>query len=491
MGLRWTTLVAVVPAGVLVVAGLAVPSMPVAAVDSDPTYTGLVDSRPSLLAHWRLGELSGATASDTTGHDDGTYTAGPTLGLPGAIVGDTDAAVGFNGVTSKVTVAPLGNATDFTIEGWTNLTYCAATNNTLYGNIGTVRLLVRCQPTSLSSAYGSVWLNGTEYALDPYDVISPTNANRWVHWALTRRANVLTLYRDGEQLARRTDLPAMAPATLAGAIGAQANGNYPLYGRIDEVAIYSSALSDSDVVADYQAGSSGAAPPTPSYPDAVLTEPSLRAYWRLGEASGAAAVDSAGTYNGTYTSDVALGRLGAFQRDADTSAAFNGSTSKVSVPTLGNVGDFTVEGWTYLTNTSVTNNTLYGNIGTVRLLARPGAFYTPTAAYAGVWLNGIEYALQPLANTANPVEAVNWNSWVYWALTRHGDTLTLYRDGLQIGQRTDLPASAAATLAGAIGAQGNGNYPLTGRIDEVAAYASALSAGAIANHYTAGLPLRP
>jgi hypothetical protein len=336
-----------------------------------------------------------------------------------------------------------------------------------------------------------VWLNGTEYALDPYDVISPTNANRWVHWALTRRANVLTLYRDGEQLARRTDLPAMAPATLAGAIGAQANGNYPLYGRIDEVAIYSSALSDSDVVADYQAGSSGAAPPTPSYPDAVLTEPSLRAYWRLGEASGAAAVDSAGTYNGTYTSDVALGRLGAFQRDADTSAAFNGSTSKVSVPTLGNVGDFTVEGWTYLTNTSVTNNTLYGNIGTVRLLARPGAFYTPTAAYAGVWLNGIEYALQPLANTANPVEAVNWNSWVYWALTRHGDTLTLYRDGLQIGQRTDLPASAAATLAGAIGAQGNGNYPLTGRIDEVAAYASALSAGAIANHYTAGLPLRP
>ena len=151
------------------------------------------------------------------------------------------------------------------------------------------------------------------------------------------------------------------------------------------------------------------------------------------------------------------------------------------------MGDFTIEGWTYLTNASVTNNTLYGNIGTVRLLARPGAFYTPTAAYAGVWLNGTEYVLQPLANTANPIESVNWNSWVYWALTRHGNTLTLYRDGLQIGQRTDLPASAPATLAGAIGAQGNGNYPLTGRIDEVAIYTSALSAAAIANHYTAGV----
>src|SRR5204862_6350818 len=104
--------------------------------------------------------------------------------------------------------------------------------------------------------------------------------------------------------------------------------------------------------------------------------------------------------------------------------AFHGSKSKVSLPMLDTVRDFTVEGRTYLTNSSVTNNTLYGNIGTVRLLARPGAFYTPTAAYAGVWLNGIEYVLQPPANTANPIEAANWNSWVYWALTRNGNTLT-------------------------------------------------------------------
>ena len=40
-------------------------------------------------------------------------------------------------------------------------------------------------------------------------------------------------------------------------------------------------------------------------------------------------------------------------------------------------------------------------------------------------------------------------------LTRHGDTLTLYRDGVQVAQRTDLPPTATATLTGAIGAQGN------------------------------------
>ena len=474
-------------AGGLALVGLAVPSAYAAVVESGSSYATLIDSRPSLLAHWRLGEMSGTTASDTTGRYGGAYTGGPTFGLPGAIVGDTDTAVGFNGATSKVTVQPLGSAVDFTIEGWTNLSYCAATNNTLYGNIGTVRLLVRCQPTSLATAYGSVWLNGTEYSLDPYDVQSPTNVNTWVHWVLTRHANVLTLYRNGEQIAQRSDLPTTASATFDGAIGAQGNGNYPLYGRIDEVAIYASALSDSDVVADYEAALSGPAPSMSSYKDAVLHEPSLHSYWRLSEASGATAVDSAGTSNGTYNGGTALGLPGALFHDADTAVGFNGSTSKVSLPTLGTVGDFTIEGWTYLTNTSVTNNTVYGNIGTVRLLARPGAFYTPTAAYAGVWLNGTEYVLQPLANTTNPIESVNWNGWVYWALTRHGSTLTLYRDGLQIGQRTDLPASAPATLAGAIGAQGNGNYPLTGRIDEVAIYTSALSAAAIANHYTAGV----
>ena len=106
------------------------------------------------------------------------------------------------------------------------------------------------------------------------------------------------------------------------------------------------------------------------------------------------------------------------------------------------------------------------------MLARPGLGSSPTAAYAGVWLNGTEYLLQPNST------ASNLNTWVYWVLTRKGNTLTLYRNGVQIGQRTDLPATATATMSGSIGAQGGSNYFLTGRIDEVAVYNSALSAAA-------------
>jgi hypothetical protein len=158
---------------------------------------------------------------------------------------------------------------------------------------------------------------------------------------------------------------------------------------------------------------------------------------------------------------------------------FNGTSQRVTLPSLPAAGDFTIEGWTDLTSSSVNNNTLYGGNGTVRLLARPGT--GPTAAYAGVTLNGTEYALQPL----NPVP--NLNQWVYWVLTRQGGTLTLYRDGVQIGQRTDLPATATASISGYIASQSNGLYYLNGGVDDVAIYASALTPAAVASHYQAAL----
>jgi hypothetical protein len=219
--------------------------------------------------------------------------------------------------------------------------------------------------------------------------------------------------------------------------------------------------------------------PASSYYSVVTADPALLAYWRLGESSGATAGDTAGTYNGTYVNGPALGSPGAIANDPDTSATFNGTNQRVSLPSLPAAGDFSIEGWTYLTNGSVTNNTLYGGNGTVRLLARPGT--GPTEAYAGVTLNGTEYVLQPLSS------ASNLNTWVYWVLTRQGGTLTLYRDGVQIAQRSGLPAAAPATINGDIASQTNNLYYLNGKADDVAIYASAMTPSTIASHYQAAL----
>lgn len=457
----------------------------VSATAATTSYTALVNQRTTLLANWRLGEASGATAFDTTGTYNGSYSGGPGLGGSGAIAGDPDTAATFNGSTTKVTPPSPPGSVNFSIEGWTYLTGTANVNNTMYGGNNTVRILARPGPlNSTTTAYAGVWLGGTEYVLQPS--VSGSNVNTWVHWALTRDADTLSFYRNGVMIGQRTDLPATAVANLSGNIGAQIGGAYFLTGRIDEVAVYRGVLSSADVANDYAAGLNGVAPvaPPPSttaYRDAVLGESSLASYWRLGETSGTTAADSKGTSAGSYVNGVTLAAPGAVAGDPDTAATFNGTNQRVSLPALPTTTDFTIEGWTTLTNASSTNNTMYGTNGNVRLMPRPGNAATPTAAYAGVWLGGTEYTLQPVS------PAPNVNTWVHWVLTRQGGTLTLYRNAAQIGQRTDLPATTAANISGFIGAQGGSAYFLAGSVDDVAVYRGALSPRAVTRHYLAAL----
>src|SRR4051812_23104966 len=68
------------------------------------TYTNAVTSSASLVSYWRLGESSGSGACDSWGSNAGTYTGGYTLGVTGAIAGESSTAAGFNGSTGYVSV---------------------------------------------------------------------------------------------------------------------------------------------------------------------------------------------------------------------------------------------------------------------------------------------------------------------------------------------------------------------------------------------------
>jgi hypothetical protein len=452
---------------------------------STAAYTSRVNERSGLIANWRLGEGDGSTAWDTTARYNGSYVGHVRLKAPGAIARDPDGAAEFDGATGRVALPALPESVNFTVMGWTYLTNAGNGNHTLYGDDGTVRLLARPGvPTSETTGYGAVWLNGKEYNLQP--PVPGSNLDTWVQWALTREGKTLTLYRNGVPVAKRSDLPANAPARLSGTIGGQSSGAYPLTGRIDEVAVYRRALPAADVSNDYVTALDGLAPPpaatpTTSYRDVVLSEDTLVSYWRLDDKDKATAADSKGTSPGTYVRSVTLGATGALAHDRDTAAQFNGVDQWVNLPQPAAVGDFTIEGWTNLTNPSSLNNTMYGATGAARLLARPGTPSSPLAAYAGVWLAGKEYYLQP--NSPAP----NVNTWVHWVLTRQGGTLTLYRNGAWIGQRTDLPPTATANISGAIGAQGGTAFFLTGSVDDVAVYRGALSPAQVTQHYKAAL----
>src|SRR6202163_2124180 len=70
-------------------------------------YSGTILA-DSPIAYWRLGETSGITAADASGHGNaGTYTGAAgayTLGQPGALFGDADPATKLDGLAGHVVV---------------------------------------------------------------------------------------------------------------------------------------------------------------------------------------------------------------------------------------------------------------------------------------------------------------------------------------------------------------------------------------------------
>ena len=84
------------------------------------------------VGYWRFGEPSGLTAIDSSPNtNDGTYTNGPILGVPGALAGDSDTAVSMDGVNDSVRV-PDDDSLDvgnfFTAEGWIKRSSTAQTH---------------------------------------------------------------------------------------------------------------------------------------------------------------------------------------------------------------------------------------------------------------------------------------------------------------------------------------------------------------------------
>ncbi len=208
------------------------------------SYSQTVLDTPGLLSYWRLGEFGGSVAADAKGGRHGTYVGGMALGQAGALTGDADTAVSFSGGRVKLPAMPSSG--DFTVEGWMQLRPTAAKNNTLYGGFGSLRLLPR-----RDGYYAGIYLNGKEYLLQG---AGASNVGAWVHWALVRAGSRMTLYRNGAPVAQRTNLPASAVAKLDGEIG-RMRSSYPADAKIDEVAVYSGALSAAQVAAHYDLGS--------------------------------------------------------------------------------------------------------------------------------------------------------------------------------------------------------------------------------------------
>jgi len=208
----------------------------------------------SPVSYWRLGEANGTTAVDEVGAYPGDYSGTFTLGVAGAIAGNT--AVSFPGVYGIMIGSPqaaLSYSQKCTIEGWVSR---ALGTNQIFG-------------FTLSGNYllGIEWYSDSIYLYcysgAMYYGYFTANVAGWHHVALVFDGSLtgnarLAGYLDGSPVA--LSYVGTAPATLphSGNLGYFGAGRGLSFARnttgvLDELAVYSKALSASRIAAHYAA----------------------------------------------------------------------------------------------------------------------------------------------------------------------------------------------------------------------------------------------
>jgi hypothetical protein len=230
-------------------------------------YAKTVATTSGLMGYWRLGETSGTTAYDVLGARNGTYGAAAIQGDPGAIVNDIDTSLEVDGTANSdvvVSSAPAPTSA-ITLEAWVYKPSSFTGSNS--------RIIDR-PFTSFADPF-SDW----DLVVDPFDqpvnywqmeitiggvfrslpTLSAVAANQWHHMVGTYDGSELRLYIDG------------VLANSMNVSGAIANSGTPLYfgrygadstaarftGGIDEVAVYSRALTPTEVQTHYMLGIGG------------------------------------------------------------------------------------------------------------------------------------------------------------------------------------------------------------------------------------------
>jgi hypothetical protein len=196
--------------------------------------------------YWRLGELSGTTAADSSGNGNaGSYLNGVSLGQPGAVAGDN--AARFDGVDDTVQVASSGSLSPtgaLTLEAW------AKSSTPTWNTSGA--LLSKHAAYALYPLAGTRWL---AFAVNVQGSVrllfaQPQDITLGHHYVGTYDGQTLRLYLDGQLVDQQAASGPIATSTtpLYLAHDDQGGGGYGAL-TLDEVAVYSHALSAARVQA--------------------------------------------------------------------------------------------------------------------------------------------------------------------------------------------------------------------------------------------------
>lgn len=453
-------------------------------VNYDQSYSQvvLVDNP---TAYWRLGETSGSSAGDSAGTFTGSLHGTTTLGVGGALWGDSNPAYKFDGTSAYISVpySSALNPTSFTVEAWVMVT----------GGQGTRRAVVSTAFPGTSNSTGfeiaasttNIWMAQVGLGTASWGVVNGPAVvlNQWTYIVATYAANTLTLYvngvsKTGWNLSTAYALNAARELDIGADYYATTLGGY-LAGSVDEVSLSPSALSLGRIQSHFAAGRLGVVS-NPSGYAAQVEQDSPLGYWRLGESSGPRAYDQSGaSLNATYAGGYGLGQPGALTNDPATAASFDGSTGTAALNLTGidttSGHQVTVEFW------------MYWNGSTAGQMPFGFSLYDLYLNASGVGSLGF--------NTGNgdvySISSVPANTWLHVAAVFTNGSVSsnkIYIDGAQqtLTQHGTPLSKSVTTAANVSGWSYNTSYKFAGNIQDLAVYNGALDPTRIQAHFSAG-----
>ncbi|MFA6077781.1 MAG: LamG domain-containing protein [Candidatus Paceibacterota bacterium] len=410
-----------------------------------------------LVGYWPLNDGAGTKANDMSGNGNtGTFMSTP-LWTSGKI----GKALSFNGSSSYIRVANSSslNPINLTVSAWAKS--ATGTWND-YGFIVSKRNVYIIHPAqNLTSVNFYIYTTGW-VAVTCTPSVPITN---WNLYTLTWNGTNLTAYINGTQC--NTAVPGgiiNTTDTNELNIGKDAGLSRYFNGSIDDVRIYSRALSASEIKTLYQFGSAQTK---------VVSNSGLVGYWPFNDGAGSKANDMSGSGNTAATTSSSLvwvaGKNGkAVNLNGATYLSGNGS----ALPNVGTAGNVTLSAW-------IKPNTVVGQ-GTIFSKGASGSCFNYGIVIFGSGLRG--------RNSTNDHAlggTIVANQWQHVAVVYSASGMEGFVNGVSVGTSVNT-TTTCANNNWAIGTRAYNAATsefFNGLVDELRVYNRALSATEIQQLY--------